>query len=467
MKLHKIISFFAAVALVSLSSCSDDEVATPITSDGEVETSGTSYDTLSFEWDKIDGATQYGYELLDPNDDVVYRDVTSLTSATIGSLQPATEYTLKVWGYPAIGSGHVQSEPIVIKATTDPLKTLAAPRLSTSSAEVTNTVSWTKVTGATQYEYTLTNAAGEQISSGTTTSRSVTFTHLDKGDYTATVRALSTTAGYETTGAESTIDFTSDIVELWSAEGTYTSAVLNKSWDATILCYGGGHYTVKDWYGISGYDFDFYIDSSDPDDLFQIYSYYQYSNDNYCYQIPTGRSDIGALNVYPWYNECSLGGSSTKGTATFCIYLNGSYVYDTYTWKGTYDGIPADDFVGTWNVAMTGTTYLGPKGEDYDDLEDININTTIEITKVDDTTIQMPALFFSSVKMNVMIDMIERTLTVDPMTVATWYTLAGTSSIGSQIIGKINDDGSFEFNDWTAWYTSWTYMYDCTAKYTR
>lgn len=467
MKLHKIISFFAAVALVSLSSCSDDEVATPITSDGEVETSGTSYDTLSFEWDKIDGATQYGYELLGPNDDVVYRDVTSVTSATIGSLQPATEYTLKVWGYPAIGSGHVQSEPIVIKATTDPLKTLAAPRLSTSSAEVTNTVSWTKVTGATEYEYTLTNAVGEQISSGTTTSRSVTFTHLDKGDYTVAVWALSTTAGYETSGPESTIDFSSDIVELWHAEGTYTSAVLGKSWDATILCYGGGHYTIRNWYGINGYDFDFYIDNSDPEDLFQIYNYYDYNSTTYCYEIPTGRSDIGALSVYPWYNDCSLNGTSSKGTANINIYLNGTYVTDTYTWKGTYDGIPADEFVGTWNVAMTGTTYVGPNGEDYDDEETVNINNTITITKVDDNTIQMPALFFSSSKMNVTIDMIERTLTVDPMTVATWYTLAGTSSIGSKIVGTINEDGSFRFNDWTAWYTTWTYMYDCRASYTR
>lgn len=467
MKLNKIIRMLAAAALVTaMPSCSDDDVAVPLTP-GEVESTGTTYNSLSFEWNKIQGATQYGYELYDDKDELAFRDVTSQTHVTISPLRPATEYTLKVWGYSAVGSGYISSEPIVLKATTAALKKLGTPTMTTSQAEVTSTVSWAKVTGATEYGYTLTNAAGEQIETGTVTSRTVTFTHLDDGQYSISVWALSTTAGYEATGEAATAEFTSEIKELWRADGTYTSAVLGRSWSAVILCYGGGHYTILDWYGVEGYNLDFYIDSSDPEDMFQIYSYFDYDETNYCYRIPTGRSDIGSLNIYTWYNECTFNGSSLTGTASICVYLNGSYVNDTFTWKGKYDGIPADEFVGTWRVTMSGTTYLGPNGEDYDDLENFSSRKSVTITKVDDNTIQMPALFFSSEKMNVKIDMIERTLTVDPMTVCTWYTLAGTAGATARVVGTINDDGSFQFNDWTAWYSGWVYMYDCTAKYTR
>ena len=470
MKFNKIITSFAAVALVSvMTSCSDDDVATPIASDAEVENSGASYDKLSFEWDKIGGAIQYGYELIDGDGNVVCRDVTTQTSATIGSLQPSTEYTLKVWGYPAIGSGYVQSEPVVIKATTDPLKTLAAPTVSGSQAEVTYTVSWRSVTGATGYEYTLTNAAGDEISSSTTTSRSVEFTHLDNGNYTIAVKALSTTPGYEATGEVATFDFTSDIVELWSAEGTYTSAVLGKSWDAKILCYGGGHYTIVDWYGIKGYNIDFYTDNSDAESSFKIYDYYDYNSSTGAYQVPTGRSDIGALNVYPWYNESSIDGTSMAGSAKICVLLNGSDVYDTYTWKGEYDGIAADEFVGTWNVHTEGFSWISNvDGEFLDDGMDFDENSTIEITKIDNNTISMPAPFFSKIKLTVKIDMIEGVLTADPVPgLFTWYTFAGESSETSKVIGTINSDGSFEFNDWNAWCDGEQYTYYTTAKYTK
>ena len=60
MKLNKIISFFAAVVLAScMASCSDDDTAMPIHSDGEAENTAISYDSLSFEWDKIAGAVQF------------------------------------------------------------------------------------------------------------------------------------------------------------------------------------------------------------------------------------------------------------------------------------------------------------------------------------------------------------------------------------------------------------------------
>ena len=472
MKLNKIISFFAAVVLAScMASCSDDDTVMPIHSDGEAENTAISYDSLSFEWDKIAGAVQYGYELSDNEGNVVCRDVTELTNATIGSLKPATEYTLKVWGYPAIGSGYVQSEPIVLKATTDPLTTLDAPVLSGSQAEVTYTVTWSSVKGATGYEYTLTNAAGEGISTGTTTSREVAFPHLDNGNYTIEVKATSTTAGYEATGEAATLDFNVNISALWSIEGTYTSAMLGKSWSATILSYGGGHYTIKDWYGISGYNFDFYIDSTDPDNMFHIYDYYDYNEADYCYEIPTGRADLGSLKVYTWDNESEFEGSGSQGDVKICVYHTDcdyhdiDYVYDTFTWK--YDGISADAFVGTWNVAMTGSTYVGPDGEEYDDEEMINVNNTITVTKIDDNTVSMPALYYPSATLRVKVDMVERTITASPVMLFGWLRLAGTQSQSANIIGRINDDGSFEFNDWTAWYSRDPYMYDCKAKYTR
>lgn len=156
MKIKNIIWLLAIMAFgFALPSCNDDEVLTALdTTQGE--TGKATYNSLTFEWDKVEGATQYGYELYDSNDLLVVRSVTGKNSVTIGDLQPATEYTLKVWSYAAIGSDHTTSAPFEMKATTEALKAIGTPVLSCKLQGGKYVVSWKSVSNATGYSYILT-----------------------------------------------------------------------------------------------------------------------------------------------------------------------------------------------------------------------------------------------------------------------------------------------------------------------
>lgn len=466
MKLNKIFRLLAGLAIiVSLPSCNDDDTLATALETTQGETEKVSYNSLTFEWEKVVGATQYGYELLDDNDIVVVRSVTIDNSVTIDGLKPATEYTLRVWSYAALGSGNTTSEPFELKATTTALKSIGKPTLTCSVQGGKYVVTWKSISNATGYFYMLLNAAGETVDSGSQSSRTLTFSNLTIGDYTIYVKALSSKGGYEPEGEYASLDFTVEDIFLWKAEGTYVSEILGKSWTATIVCYDQNNYTIKGWYGVDGYDLDFQVDNSDPEDTFALTGNYDYDNSSYTYIVPTGRTDVPNVYVYQWWNYSLFSGNQAGGSVK--VYLsdksNGTYGTDLFTWTGEVSGSPADDFVGTWNASLSGYTYINDDWE----LKEFGFSEKIEIKKVDDFTISMPALYFSDETMNVKINMADKTLTVEPMTVWTYYTLAGSTSDSSPVVGKINDDGSFEFTGWNAWYDGYQYLDNTVAKFSR
>ncbi|MDE6480029.1 MAG: fibronectin type III domain-containing protein [Muribaculaceae bacterium] len=467
MKLNKIIRMLAIVALIMAQpSCNDDDVLATALDTTQGETEKATYNTLSFEWDKVEGATQYGYELYDNNDILVVRSVTSKTSVTISDLKPATEYTLKVWSYAALGSDHTTSAPIELKATTTALKALGKPVLTCNVEGGRYVITWKSVSNATDYAYVLTNSAGVTVKSGNDSSRSLAFSNLEIGDYTIAVKALSTKGGYESEGEYSTLDFTVEELILWKAEGTYWSEILGESWTATIVCYGDNNYSIQGWYGVEGYNLDFQVDNvTDPEDTFVITGDYDYDNSTYTYIVPTGRTDIKNVYVYPWWNYSLFSGSKVSGSVKVYVWSANAndYVTDLFSWKVETYGSPADDFVGTWNASLSGLTSITDNWE----FEEFNYTETVEIKKVDEITISMPALYFSDETMNVTIDMATNTLKVDPMTVWTWYTFAGSESDTSPVIGRINEDGSFEFTGWNAWYDGFPYLENTVAKFSR
>lgn len=465
MKLTKIIWLLAlVVGAWTLPSCSDDDVATPLdTTQGE--TQKVTYNSITFDWDKVEGATQYGYELYDNNDILVVRNVTIKNSVTIGDLQPATEYTLKVWSYAALGSDHSASAPIELKATTIALKAIGTPTLSCNLQGGKYVVTWKSVSNATEYAYILTNADGEVVKSGTTDSRSLSFSNLKTGDYTIAVKALSSKGGYEPEGEYANLAFTVEEIFLWKAEGTYWSEIYGQSWTATIVCYDENNYSIQGWYGVEGYDIEFEVDPiTDPEDTFYVSGDYDYDASSYTFLVPTGRKDLPIVYVYPWWNESLFSGNQNGGSVKICVWSDGAndFVTDVFTWKGEVAG-GADNFIGSWNVTMSGYSAINDNFE----FEPFSSTTKIEITKVDDFTISMPALNFKNQTMNVLIDMAEMTLTVQPMTVDTWYTLASSVSATTPLVGKINADGSFEFSNWNAWFDGEPYLDFTTAKFTR
>lgn len=199
----------AALTLAIAPSCSDDDndPLKPLT-EVSVDNTQSAYNSLTFAWNKVSDARQYGYEMYDNNGSLVIRSVTDQTEVTVSGLEAATEYTMKVWAYAAIGSGLTSSEPAVIKASTAPLRILDAPTLEYEIVAKRYVFSWSSVTDAEGYSYTLVNSDGEIVKSADITSRSAVFTGLDKGEYTFNLNATTTVEGYEKTGATTSYTFT-------------------------------------------------------------------------------------------------------------------------------------------------------------------------------------------------------------------------------------------------------------------
>ena len=208
MKLNKILALTAVLTLAGAPSCSDDD--SPQTPLPEVSAQNTdaAYNSLTFVWNEVADATQYGYELTDNDDKLIVRSVTDLTEVTVSGLKASTEYTMKVWAYASLGSGMTNSEPFSLKATTAPLRMLGAPTLEYNIVANRHILTWTSVTDAESYTYTLTDSDGQTVKNATITTRSAAFSGLDKGEYTFTVKATTTKAGYQTEGSPASYTFT-------------------------------------------------------------------------------------------------------------------------------------------------------------------------------------------------------------------------------------------------------------------
>lgn len=461
MKFHKILSIFAALALIIVPSCSDDDLKSPLTAT-EGASEDVSYTSLSFKWDKVDGAVQYGYQLSKAGEDVLETGVTKKNAMVFTGLTPATEYELKVWAFADVNSSQTTSEPIVMRATTLEAAQLATPEVSVKIEGKYINATWPKVANAKSYKYAL-RLGDETIETGTETSRSIWFQFLEKGTYTLSVQAISTKEGIVNSQVAET-SFTIEAVELWRVRGLYTSKLLDSTWNATLVAYSDNTYSLQGWYVVQGYDLDFYIDTFYPDNAFLLTGDYAYDENTYLYSVPTGRTDLKSVNVYPWYNYCSISGDKDGGAMSLCVYSDKleDYVYDSFVW-GESTKAPADEFTGTWTLSISGQTQINENWS----WENFSYEWDIQVTKVDDNTIRMPALYFSDVMMDVTINMDKKTLTVTPFTVWDYYTFASDSSASDPVVGKINDDGTLEFTGWNAWCDGYQYLWETKATLKR
>ena len=94
--LYSIFLMMTAIVL-SLASCSDDEVAKTPLSPTSISEGAKTVSTLAFSWTPVEGATQYAYELKDEAEDVVLGGTTNTTSILATGLKVHSTYTLYVW----------------------------------------------------------------------------------------------------------------------------------------------------------------------------------------------------------------------------------------------------------------------------------------------------------------------------------------------------------------------------------
>lgn len=312
------IFLLAAACMGAFSSCSDDDD----TLNGKLDKTNAevlsqSVSSLSFTWKAIKNASQYAYELSDPDKNLVENGVTTDLAASFTNLQPNITYQLKVWAYGAYGSGYETSEPIYLTATTPAVVKLGMPEVKVVTSGATTTASWKSVEHAKKYEYYVKLKDSDKVlESGTVTDTEVALYGL-VGEYELGVKSLSTSEAYSDSEYDK-VEFKVEKREVWRTVGTFNDGA-GHTWKATIVAYSNDSYTILKWYGVEGYDLEFSVTSAG-----NVAVTNAYKDDGSWYYVRTDATHH--LTINHTYHS-SFSGNSTSGK--MMIY-NGKDI--TFTW---------------------------------------------------------------------------------------------------------------------------------------
>lgn len=461
--MKKIYSYLLlAVATLSLAACSssgDCVEKTQLAAPALVEGART-VSSLAFSWQAVDGATQYAYELYSPSGDVVLGGVTNTTSVLATGLDDNTSYTLKVWAYgPAYGDK--ETSPIAeLTATTSEIVPLANPEPTADGGQGSVTITWPEVEHAASYSYTYLTLAGDTVS-GSTTGNSVTLRDLETGDYTLYVKAISGEEAYSNSEAIAVTFHFDNKYELWRSTGNYYSASLDKSFEADIVAYSDGSYTIEAPYGDKDYDISFTVKEGSTEIVptntagadGSYYYIYVNSQWDYLYAYFTGG-----------YSAFEEGSGKDKGELWFGNYLYsysgtayGSWGYDDFTWGSEEGGgMTVDDLVGSYSATDTGSSYMS-----YTSWEDVNQTETVTITKTGDNTITIANLldWGTGVQLTATVDLSAMTVTIDKNDSWLYFTFCKYGSPDEGVVGTISEDGDITIEGYSAYYPGYDGYY--------
>ncbi len=450
----------AALGVAVFSSCKPEEkVMTPLDTPQPRLLSAT-VSALTFTWDKVAHTVQYTYELLAADGSSVDGGVTAGVKAEFTGLADNTTYTFRMIAHPEVNSSdYASSMEGTVSATTVVITPLATPVL-TVNTEGAATVSWEAIANAAYYSYTCTSEDGTNIT-GTTSDTSVTFGGLQSGEYTVTVRAVSE---YEACSDSETasVTFTYEAVkeELWNVTGTVNDGA-NNTWNATMVAWSDGSYTIKDWYNTEGYDLEFYVNSDVTITVTNKTTY-----DGYDYVLANADKwiciDTYYYEGYGSYSEFS--GNKESGEVWFWSYETNSYYDFVWPAQGGDDGgetggaITVDDIIGTYAQKSTGEQIFD--GYNWTAFTSTN---DVTITKVDDTTVTVTGIMYADFSLTAKFDAEAATLTFAPQTWLTWYVFCAYDAPTTSVTANIKD-GVITLSGWTAYYTDYSYSYVWSAE---
>lgn len=455
MKKTNIFAMLLSLACAAgMTACDEDAVKQELQAPVVSETAG-NYQSLDFEWTPVANTTQYGYKLYDPEGIVVEAGVTQDTKAHFSELLPSTTYKLLVWAFAGPDTDYTTSPAAELTATTGALIKLETPSgLTVTDANGAVTATWNAVQGAESYSYALSSSAG-MISSGTTVKTSVKISGLEEGDYTFSVSALTTAGGYlPSDAATAELYLASTVTESWRANGTYYSEIMGRSWNATIIAYSDGTYSIPAFYGVEGYDFNFTVESNG---MITILS--GTPNGDYYRTVPTGVESVGDLFVYPSeYQYTGFDGSSKGGDiwiGYYDQYWNETWYTDSFNWNGMSSSITIDDLVGTYNNHSWGSTWIT---DDWSELVFDDSDWTATVEKIDADTISLDGLYYTECPIIGTFNASAMTITFQPQTYAEWYVFAATSDPGDPVVAKVSSDGTISFPEYKLFYDTYYYL---------
>lgn len=440
----------ALFSTVMFTSCSDDDLKTPLQQPSLMEGVKT-VSSIAFSWEPVEGASQYAYELYDTNEQVVLGGVTNTTSVLTTGLKPKTEYTLKVWAYSPVDGKHSTSPIATITSVTNPQIPLVAP---TSAESATGnggvTITWPAVEHATAYKYTLSNGT-----TGETSTNSVTLTSLAIGEYTISIVATSSDETYSDSEPFA-FTFQRTKSELWRKDGVYTASNLpegSNKFNAEIVAYDDGSYTIVSPYGAKGFDISFTVDPESS----EIKPIGTESFSGYEYVWVSMQYDLGMFcgNGYSGFE-----GNKQKGSVWFyaiCYDADGNDVgeggQDTFTWGGDTE-VTVDKLCGTYNAHVTGYDYFSSTWE----LQEVDRTDEVTITKIDDTTVKISNFYGWGEDFTGTVDLDAKTITIQPVLWNTYYTFASIESATAPVVATFANDLTITFQNFTAWADGYSYI---------
>ena len=435
-KMGRLAGIFLLSALCALTSCKDDEkVLTPLPAP-EAGLYQATVSSLTFYWDKVANATQYAYELLDPEGEKVSGGVTEGTVAVLTGLKDNTDYKFTVWAYGPFEGDYSKSPVAEISGTTPAIVQLATPKL-TVLVNGGAVATWDEVPNATHYVLTISINGGKE-SSWDITGTEIMIGNLSTGTYTVTLKAVSDDEAFSDSEL-ATATFVIEKKEAWRVDGTFDDGAGN-NWPVTMIAWNNGTYTLKDWYNVEGYDLEF---SVNDDTSINILNYYEPYLPNIWVEAGF-EEDNGWIQLYTASGYSSFAGSKSEGGSVW-FYSYKTEGYPEFTWTGD-GGSLIDDIVGTYSQNGTGTDYTGV----YSSNGTFTATNDVTITKTGDNTIEMTGFFCEGTTLTATIDESARTLTFDISIWLTYYYFTEAGNVAAPVVATIADDGTITFTNWSA-----------------
>lgn len=452
-KMGRLAGIFLLSALCVLSSCKDDDtVLTPLPAP-EAGLYQATVSSLTFYWDKVANATQYAYELLDPEGEKVSGGVTEGTVAVLTGLKDNTDYKFTVWAYGPFEGDYSKSPVAEISGTTPAIVQLATPKL-TVLVNGGAVATWDEVPNATHYVLTISINGGKK-SSWDITGTEIMIGNLSTGTYTVTLKAVSDNEAFSDSEL-ATATFVIEKKEAWRVDGTFDDGTGNK-WPVTMIVWNNGTYTLKDWYNVEGYDLEF---SVNDDTSINILNYYEPYLPNIWVEAGF-EEDNGWIQLYTAGGYSSFAGSKSEGGSVW-FYSYKTDGYPEFTWTGD-GGSLIDDLVGTYSQSSTGSQIF-----DGANWVDFNSTNDVVIEKIDNNTVSVTGLLYEDNTLKASVDAEAKTLTFEPQTWLDWYVFCVYDNPTTSVVATIAD-GVITMSNWTAYYTdnSYSYVYGANTTLTK
>lgn len=455
MKTNKIFAILLCVACsIGLYSCNDESAKQPLANPA-VNTAGTTYQSLTFSWNDIPNAVQYGYRLTGETDDYAESGVTKSTQIKFTGLKPSTTYQLEVWAFAALDGDYSTPPAVVLTATTDALTKLSTPQLTVEEIRGVAHASWEPVENAQNYNYEVIGSGNQTVASGTTAETSVEVKGLVRGDYKFTVYATTGKGGFEQSDA-AIGSFQITTSEIWRVTGTYYSVALNSSWKATIIAYSNSTYSIPSFYGVDGYNLDFSIDESNSSDMFSFLTGEEYVEGRWKYWlINTGVEYPDKLWTSPWKNACTFTGDAFEGEVKIGLYYGDDqdWGYDTFTWDTTK--LDINTLPGTYSTRIFGEELDNNWAEfeeyDYDGFDSV-------IVFEGDNMISLDGFYWDDCPIFGEVDASKHTVIFEGMqdmyetSSGGRYVFGSKANVEESVTAKVQNDGSITMSDFGIWY---------------